>query len=234
MDIKAGLRMVVAATREKEAAELMPHVDDSEPALGRWTAKDNLAHMSAWRIHAAEVLEAARTGRDSPDDGDSLDERNAKIYKATQGWPAATVLDDARRSWHLLEAAIEACSPEDLVKPRPGNADQQAWAVVPGNAHFHLAEHLGYWSSERGDEAAAESAATWAYELNGVAFPDDEARGYGAYNFGCFFARQGRAEDAVVYLRRGFELVPSLRDWAKQDVDLDPIRSSPEVAQLLA
>jgi hypothetical protein len=225
--------MVVAATREKEAADLIPHVDDSEPAPGRWTAKDNLAHLSAWRIHAAEVLDAARTGRERPSDGDSLDERNAKIYAATQSWPASRVIDDARRSWDLLEAAIEACSADDLLKPRPGNPDQKAWEVVPGNAHFHLGEHLGYWSSERGDEAAAEAAARWAYELSEVAFPDDVARGFGAYNFGCFFARKGRARDAVVYLQRGLELVPSLRDWAKQDSDLDPIRSSPELVALL-
>ena len=233
MDIKTGLRMVVAATREKEAAELIPHVDDSEPEPGRWTARDNLAHLSAWRIHAAKVLDAARTGGASPIDNDTLDERNAKIHAATHGWPAVQVLDDARRSWDLLEAAIEACSADDLVKPRPGNPDQKAWEVVPGNAHFHLGEHLGYWSSERGDEAGAEAAAKWAYELSELAFPDDRARGFSAYNLGCFFARKGRAKDAVAYLQRGFELVPSLRDWARQDADLDPIRSAPELVALL-
>jgi hypothetical protein len=50
---------------------------------------------------------------------------------------------------------------------------------------------------------------------------------------GCFFARSGRAKDAVGYLQRGFELVPSLRDWARQDADLDPIRSAPELVALL-
>ena len=34
-------------------------------------------------------------------------------------------------------------------------------------------------------------------------------------------------------LRKGIELRPDLREWAKQDTDLDPIRSKPEVASLL-
>src|SRR2546422_10630207 len=159
MDIKSGLRMVVAATREKETAELIPHVDDWQPVPGRWTAKDNVAHLSVWRDHAAEALDEARTGREATSDWDSVDERNAKIFAATHGWPASKVLDDARRSWEHLEAAVESCTPEDLVKPRPGNPNQEAWQVVPGDCHFHLGEHLGYWNSERGHAAEAEAAA---------------------------------------------------------------------------
>jgi hypothetical protein len=36
------------------------------------------------------------------------------------------------------------------------------------------------------------------------------------------------------YLRSGIALNPSLREWAKQDTDLDPIRSAPELVRLLA
>lgn len=233
MELKDSLLMLVAATREKEAADLVPHVDDSPPDAGRWTAKDNLAHMSAWRDHAAGVLEAVCSGGPAPHFVDDLVVENAKIYTATHDLPARTVLEEARRSWERLKSAIEACSADDLTGPRPGRPDQQAWEVIPGDTHFHLAEHLGYWSSERGHEEAAEKAAIWAHDLNNDAFSGPVQRGYADYNLGCYFARHGRADDALPYLRNGIELVPRLKEWAKEDTDLDPIRGSPELTALL-
>ena len=65
--IKDDLRRLIKAARDRESQELTPHVDDSPPAeAGRWTAKDNLAHLSAWRLTAASELDAARTGRAMP------------------------------------------------------------------------------------------------------------------------------------------------------------------------
>jgi len=58
------------AGRDKEASDLIPHVDDSPPSQpGRWTAKDNLAHLSAWRLTAAAELEAVRTESQPPRSG---------------------------------------------------------------------------------------------------------------------------------------------------------------------
>ena len=233
MQLKDSLLMLVAATREKEASDLLPHCDDSPPEPGRWTAKDNLAHMSWWRDHAAHVIEAARTGEPGPKINDDLAVENARIHAATRELPAKTVLDEGHRSWERLTSAIQACPAEVLRGPRPGRPEQQAWEVIPGDTHFHLAEHLGYWHSERGEEEAAEAAAIWAHDLNNEAFSEPAPRGYAAYNLGCFFARHGRAHDAAPYLKEGIELVPSLREWARQDADLDPIRNAPELAALL-
>ena len=47
------------------------------------------------------------------------------------------------------------------------------------------------------------------------------------YNLACCEALSGRPGDAVEHLRRAFELAPELRDWAKEDTDLDPIREEP-------
>jgi tetratricopeptide (TPR) repeat protein len=234
--IKDKLQNLMAAGRDKEASDLLPHVDDSLPSEpGRWTAKDNLAHLSAWRLTAASELDAVRTGGPAPTSvKEDIDESNAKVYEATRHQRAASVVEAARRSWATLEAALEDCSEEDLLKPRVRRPEQPAWQVIPGNTFFHIAEHLGYWHTERGEDAAAEQAAIWAYDLAIATFPDERQRGTADYNLGCFYAVRGRLEEAIPYLRSGIEQNPSLREWAKTDTDLEAIRSTPELVRLLA
>jgi len=224
------------AGREKEASDLLPHVDDSPPSQpGRWTAKDNLAHLSAWRHTAAAELEAVRTENPAPASvSEDIDVNNAKVYEATRNQRAAAILDEASRSWATLAAAVEACSEGDLLKPRIRRPEQAAWQVIPGNTFFHIAEHLAYWHSERGEDSAAEAAAVWAHDLAVASFHDDRQRGTADYNLGCFYAVRGRAEQAIPLLRSGIEMNPNLRKWAKTDTDLDSIRSTPELVRLLA
>ena len=233
MDIKESLRLIVKETRAKETSDLLPFVDDSPSSIpGRWTAKDNLAHMSAWRVHAAESLQAARLHKDARDMGE-LDVANAAIYAETKDLSADAVRDRSRRSWDALAAEIEACTVDDLHGSRPGQPERQAWEIVPGNTHGHLAEHLGYWHSERGDEASAEAAQLWQLGLDERAFDDPKQRGNAVYNLACYFARRGRTPEALPFLAQSFKLNPALREWAKQDHDLDPIRSDEQVARLL-
>ncbi|HEV2033090.1 MAG TPA: hypothetical protein VGU71_02655 [Candidatus Dormibacteraeota bacterium] len=233
MAIKDQLRALIRAGREKEASDLLPHVDDSPPSPPeRWTAKDTLAHLLAWRLSAAAELEAVRTGGGYVSEG--IDEFNAKVYEAARHQRAVSMLDQAGRSWEALGAAVEACSEEVLLQPRKRRPEQPAWQVVPGNTYFHIAEHLGYWHTERGEDTAAEEAAKWSHELSTATFTDEPQRGTADYNLGCFYAARGRAEEAMPYLRSGIEMNPTLREWAQQDTDLDPIRSNPELARLLA
>ncbi|HET9410811.1 MAG TPA: hypothetical protein VFO75_02900, partial [Candidatus Dormibacteraeota bacterium] len=93
---------------------------------------------------------------------------------------------------------------------------------------------LGWWHAERGEDALAEDAALWAHDLARATFPAESSRGIADYNLGCFYAARGQADKAVPYLRSGIELNPMLRDVAKDDTDLDPIRSALELIALLA
>ena len=62
-----------------------------------------------------------------------------------------------------------------------------------------------------------------------------EASGYAAplYNLACCEALAGRKEDAIGHLRVAFERRPSLRDLAKEDTDLDPLRDEPAFASFV-
>lgn len=233
--MRERLLSTVAASREREH-ELLAMCDDSPPREpGMWTVKDHLAHLSAWRIYAAQVLDAVRTGRpqDAPDE-DEIDDKNQRIYDASKDKSADDVKNEARSTYHTLEAAVAACSDDDLGKPHPRAPRALLWQVVPGNGHAHLGEHLMFWHLEQGDEEAAEAAQQWVFELDKAEFPEPKSVAASNYNLACFYSRVGRADEALPRLKHAFELDPSLKKHAKTDTDLDRIRTDPEVAAVIA
>lgn len=138
-------------------------------------------------------------------------------------------IEAAEKSWDQLSSALKACSDEVLSKPRLRRPEEPLWQVMPDNVH-HLSEHLIYWQTEAGNDAGAEEAARWGYEIATSTFPDDRARRVAEYNLGCFYAVRARLDEAKPYLPRGLELRPDLRDWAKQDSDLDLMRVRADLA----
>ena len=223
----------IAASREREH-ELLAMCDDSPPLEpGLWTVKDHLAHLTAWRNYAAQVLDAARKGVPAPKMGDDEDATNASIYAATHDKSAEDVKASARSSYDALEAALAACSDEDLAKKHPNSEGALLWQVVPGNGHYHLGQHIMFWHLEQGDEEPAEAAQQWAYDLDRAEFPEPKSVAAATYNLACFYSRVGRTDEALYRLKHAFELDPSLKKIARTDTDLDRIRNEPEVAALI-
>jgi hypothetical protein len=233
-DASLGDRLVqsLEAAQAREAV-LLALCDDEPPAVeGVWTVKDNIAHLSVWREHAAEILDAARMGTEyegAATDGD-IDAQNAEIYEAHRADTAATVRAAAPASYAALITAIRACSEVDLLRERPNDAGP-VWRVVPGNGHAHVAQHLSYWAADRGDDAASEEAARWGYALDVELFPDNQP--IADYNLACFYARNGNADQALPLLQASLRARPDLRAFALEDADIEPIRDDPRVESLL-
>ena len=53
------------------------------------------------------------------------------------------------------------------------------------------------------------------------------------YNLACCEALAGRTDDAIVHLRQAIDRQERLRDFAKEDSDLDPIRGEPAFKELV-
>lgn len=231
--LKPRILATIAASREREH-ELLAMCDDSPPLEpGVWTVKDHLAHLSAWRVYAAGVLDAARTGTKPPEVADDDDVQNAQIYAANQSRSADVIKSDARASYDQLEAAVAACSEGDLLKPHPRFPRAKLWQVVPGNGHYHLGQHLMFWHLEQGDEEAAEVAQQWVYDLDRAEFPEPKSVAASTYNLACFYARVGRDDEALHRLRQAFEIDPQLKKTARTDSDLTRIRNHPELVALI-
>jgi hypothetical protein len=225
------LLAAVAASREREH-ELLALCDDSPPhEPGLWTVKDHLAHLNEWRRYAARVLDAGRSGSTPPDLGDDLDATNARFYEDNKDKASDEVKSEVRASYDELEAAVAACTEEELTMPQASGG--LMWHIVPGNCHGHLAEHLMFWHLEQGNEEAAEAGQQWVYDLVREQFPEPKAVAAATYNLGCFYVRVGREDEALLRFRHAFELDPSLRVTAANDPDLDRIRHHPELVALL-
>ena len=230
--LKPQLRRTVEAAAEKEQVLAALCDDSTAGADGRWTAKDHVAHLSAWREHAARVLDATLRGEEELEDFD-IDTQNARIHATFRDQSARDVLAAAQASYDQLLAAIDATTETVLQRDRKGRAGP-VWRVVPGNGHSHVGQHVSQWQLEHGDETAAEQTAQWVHGLD-LLFTDAHSQAVADYNLACFYARAGRAREAIPLLRASLEKGDaSLTEWAREDADLEGIRDRPEVAALLS
>ena len=199
-DLKKRLLQTLVASAERES-ELHRLAGDPAPAdPAEWGARDHVAHLAHWRRHAGNVLTAVRTGGTPAGEAD-IDAINAEVHAANRGRSADDIKEDALASYAELARAIDDCSDADLIKPRPGR-DSAAWEVVPPNGHLHLGEHLGFWHLAHGNVEAADDAQRWMLEIHAAAFTDPRSRSFGEYNLACYYAKQGRATEAIPHISR--------------------------------
>ena len=106
------------------------------------------------------------------------------------------------------------------------------WQTALGIA-YHTGEHLSYWFHDTGQEADVEATQKWLRDIYVAVAPDERSHANANYNLACYYARGGRAAEAVPLLRESLEGNEKLRAWAKQDSDLDPIREDPKFQELV-
>jgi hypothetical protein len=219
--------------REKESELDAISTDVEANADGRWNAKDHLAHLAWWRERDAKMIDAVRTGGTPPPAVED-DAQNAVIYQTYRDRQSSEIRELAQSSWDHLIDATTACSEADLTKPHPYSSSEVMWQTVCGVAFDHTGTHLTYWYLETGDVAKAEAAQRWWHDMHMKVAVDARHRSYAAYNLACFYARLGRAGEAMPLLRQSFEWRPDLREHARKDTDLDQIRHDSAVRVLLA
>ncbi len=90
-------------------------------AIGEWTFKDVIAHLTAWRLDSIERLEAARLGmmpEPTPWPGGlDTDQINDWIYERDRNLPLEVVLRESEETFRRLEDGVVALSEADLLDP---------------------------------------------------------------------------------------------------------------------
>ena len=124
--------------RDQEAGLYPLVTDEPERPDGGYRVKDHIAHLTAWRLRAVDVLR--RTGGQRP----SIDDWNAEIYARSKDQPAEQVVREARDSWSELLSTIEGMTEEQLHEQHPFNPQLEVWVAVHANGHSHFEEHAGY------------------------------------------------------------------------------------------
>ena len=220
----------------KELAEVLKNLNEPQKqecgSLQRWGVKDMLTHLAFWGDHFNRQIEAARAGSPVPDAGDYYEILNDGVLLRNK----ERTYEEARkkeedvfiRSIELLESE----TPDDLVDPNK-YAHMKGRSLLDralGTECYHVAAHISDYYLKQGfyDKAAALQE---EYTEKLLAFPGWDANAY--YNLACFYSLNGKFEKAFTNLEQAFKVKPDLKDWAKKDPDIDPLRSEPEYQKLI-
>ncbi len=236
--VKASLLDLLRLARATEET-LVAGLTDAERAevgtLERWSAKDVIAHIAAWKRQRAREYAAAARGEDVTL-SDEFDAENARIFAEHAGQSWSVVLVDADRALDELLTSVEALSEEDLTDPQRFSWRQgrPLAALVLGNGLWHPYAHMMTYYRDRGQ---TEQASRMLEELVAVVEQmgaPATIRGGAVYNLACAYAHSGTQAEALALLPEAFVLEPGLKAWAREDSDLDSLRGDPDFAAVLA
>jgi hypothetical protein len=212
-----GLRASRDAEREVFDA-LDPTWRDAPAADGGWSAKDILAHLSAWRQRQADVLAARREGReDPPQPGTGIDEINAALHAERAEWDWGRVSADAESTALALIAEVKAADTDTL-------ADSKVVGSIMGDGAEHDLGHLGPIAASVGRESLVLGLADTTLAIIDHGGWPSRAEAVARYNLACFHALGGHLDVARSLLRQALPKQEDLRTLAPKDDDLIALR----------
>ncbi|QBD81486.1 ClbS/DfsB family four-helix bundle protein [Ktedonosporobacter rubrisoli] len=109
---------------------------------GKWSVKDNLAHISWWLQRRLTIMQARKEGVpfNDPAAGKDDDEMNEIIYQANIDRPLHDVRTELHTAHQRLVERVQAMSEAELNQPA-SNGDP-VWTTIPPAAHDHYADHI--------------------------------------------------------------------------------------------
>jgi len=185
--------------------------------LERWSAKDTIAQIAAWKERAAQVLAALQS--DQPGlDFDDLNQFNARIFKEHQNLPWNDVLDKSRQAYRFLWEQTEATPDDVLAVPEPSDRhNEPVWWFVVGVGCNHSLGHLAQYHIEQGN---ATLAVEMQEQVAGPLLQLDEGPDWQSlvhYGLAIYYAAAGQPEKAIHVLHEAFRLNPGLVERSKED-----------------
>lgn len=163
-------------------------------------------------------------------DAEEIASKVVDLRKENRLDEAETILRDAIRSddrawqlWNQLGHVLVVS--RDL--SGAASAFETATKLNPNG--FWLWLSLGYTHKQLNQIDEAISATLRATELGSQ--PNEI--GSALYNLGCYTCIAGRHDDALDYLGKAFEKDGSMKDWAREDSDLESLRTDERFQKLL-
>jgi hypothetical protein len=219
--IRQGLIDTMRACRDAERAifaALDPATRDAPGPDGGWSAKDNLAHLSAWRERQATKMAANRQGLAEPTHpAEAIDDMNAIYHDERADWAWDRVDADADQTAEALIAEIAAATDDAII-------DTKVLGSIMGNGSEHDLGHLGAIAAGLGMSERVRGLADRSQSMLDDGVWPDRAAAYARYNLACFHALAGRLDDARALLRQALPADETLRTLAPNDDDLIALR----------
>ncbi len=232
MKLKSKLIELIEQASEEEQALFARLSEDERSVRGepdRWSAKDTIAHLAAWKTRLAENLGAATRGK-TPVRDEDYEAVNAKVFEENRDRSWSEILVEAAKASRQLVEHVEKTSEAELrgTETLPWQGERPLWRVIVGTGTIHpLAMHLGPLLVERGEKEYATQLQEAAAKLLSELDESQSWQGTVRYNLACHYALAGETETAIEKLREALELNPELTEWSKEDADLASIREEP-------
>jgi tetratricopeptide (TPR) repeat protein len=237
VSVKDQLLDIVEHSYEVEQAFAADLTDEQRSRVGtydKWCAKDALAHIAHWQEQRATRLAAIARGEEPPPSPSHYEQANVACFDrwCNCSWDEVQAYVDEAHA--QLVSALRALQQEALATPASDSDERPLWQDIVRTAYTHPLTHIAEWYTERGQPHKA--GQLWQEWSQLVAPLDDSAEWQGAvhYNTACSLALSGNAEQALVELRQGLDLRPSLTAWSRQDTDLQSLHEMPEYRKLYA
>ena len=239
--MKRGSRLVELVERAcQEEQALFAKLSEEERSIrgepDRWSPKDAVAHIAAWKMRLAANLRAAACGEplERYDDYEAV---NARDFEENRDRPWSEILDWAAEACRRLIEQIEGRSEAELAgtETLPWQGERPLWRLIVGTGFMHsVMMHLNPVYLEREDKDYATRLQEDMAELLGDLDEGRDWQGLVSYNLACHYALVGEAETAIGKLREALELSPGIREWSQEDPDLTSIREEPGYLALYA
>jgi hypothetical protein len=221
----AGLRTgLIESLQHSRAAErdLFAAIDpagrETPAADGGWSAKDTLAHLSAWRQRQADRLAARREGRaDPPMPATEIDDINAIFHAERADWTWDRVAADAEATAERLVAEVTAAGDETLGDPKV------VGSIMADGAEHDLGHLAGLAPTATLRERVLDLASTTRAVIDRGGWPPRSAA-YARYNLACFYVFSGHLDEARSLLRQALPEQGDLQALAPKDDDLLALR----------
>jgi uncharacterized protein DUF1706 len=222
-ELIAMLRSMRDAERDLFAA-VPAATREGAGTLGRWSVKDVMAHLAAWRAIEARRL-AARAGdedprhRHDPATTEPIDESNAVLQQRHADWTWEQVTAEADASVDALVAAIERSSTDVLCE-----CDDGSVAGIGANGVNHAVGHLPEIADLAAGRPRFDAFADEVEGILGAGHLPPRDSGVILYNIACARALSGELDDARRLLRAAFARRHDLAELAPDDDDLIALR----------
>jgi hypothetical protein len=146
---KSVLLATIRASSDRFQAQLAPlsEAQLTRPfAIGTWSIKDVLAHLTAWHKLGAREYQAIAQGHLPviEPEGD-VDQDNARLIEPSRTQSLHEVLTAFRTAYQQVVEAVESLSETDLFEAGrfPWREGQALWEGIANNTFAHYDEHAG-------------------------------------------------------------------------------------------
>jgi hypothetical protein len=197
-------------------------------APDHWSAKDEVAHCIVWTGRTLADVQAIAAGEPKPErESEDFDEENLLIFERHRNDTWEEVKEMVLDTYGRLDAFLDGKSEDDLLA-HPEEQEYPVWREVAGNGISHPMFHIWEYLEKHGHAGQISCLFGNAFFDRMLALHDDPGwQGTATYNLACQHALSGQSEQAIEYLDRALHLNPGLKEWSRQDSDLDSLRDMP-------